>query len=137
MWVFSKTGFVSIVAHRDDPDALMVRGRTREDVENYVDATGPPRFHGPASVGEVYETPDGDYRWRVVMSRGAATAGVAGLCMAIDYDNFKDACHELNEPDRDMALMRVWSAMNNLQRNRHPLPGEGRTQATLFPWDEQ
>lgn len=134
MWMFSKTGFVSIVEHRDDPDALMIRGRTREDVENFVDASGPPEFHGPASVGEVYETPDGDYRWRVVMSRGACAASVAGMCMAIDYDNFKDAVHDLGEPDRDRAMMQVWGAMYGLQRSRHGLPGENETQVSI-PWE--
>ncbi|MFN8150301.1 MAG: hypothetical protein U0R24_04125 [Solirubrobacterales bacterium] len=33
MWLFTTQGFYSVVAHRDDPETLIVRGRTREDIE--------------------------------------------------------------------------------------------------------
>ena len=33
MWVFLSDAFLSIVAHRDDPDALLVRARRQGDIE--------------------------------------------------------------------------------------------------------
>ena len=33
MWVFTETGFVSAVAHRDNPEILIVRSRDRHSIE--------------------------------------------------------------------------------------------------------
>ena len=33
MWVMTTQGFYSVVAHRDEPDSVIVRARTSEDIE--------------------------------------------------------------------------------------------------------
>ena len=33
MWLFTETGFVSAVRHREDPDLLVVRARDRQSLE--------------------------------------------------------------------------------------------------------
>ena len=33
MWLMTTRGFYSVVEHRDDADRLLVRARTREDIE--------------------------------------------------------------------------------------------------------
>lgn len=111
MWVFAKTGFVSIVAHRDNPNHLLVRARVRQDLENFRETISPEVTHG---IGDVIETPEADYRWRCTISRAAVADGLVHLALGMDYDNFKNAVH--GEPARDRAYMDVWGAMYGLQR---------------------
>ena len=33
MWIFTSTGFVSAVVHRDDADLIVVRARDRESLQ--------------------------------------------------------------------------------------------------------
>lgn len=108
MWLFSKSGFVSIVAHREQTDKLLVRGRFKEDIDNIRDLL--------AAGGEVvspFEDRGADYRYRLVCSRVACAQIIAGLVESIDYDNFKSAVH--GDPIRDRAYMGCWSAMSAAQ----------------------
>ena len=43
MWIFTTQGFYSAVEHREDPDRLIVRARTREDIEALRGADPGPR----------------------------------------------------------------------------------------------
>lgn len=104
MWLFTANGFVSAVAHRDKPGMLLVRARRRDDLLGIAEHAG----------AEIIETPRADYRWRCEVPREAFAEFCRRQAMAIDYDNFKDACH--GEPARDRALMQVWSAMHAIQR---------------------
>ena len=52
MWIFLKDAFLSVVANRDDPNCLLVRGRFAGDIER----TFPE--------ADVVETPHADYRLR-------------------------------------------------------------------------
>ncbi len=115
MWIFSKSGFVSVVKHRDKPGFVLVRGRTEADVTNFRDACGGPRVGYP-----VAHTPEADYLYRVAMPAVIASNGVASLCLDIDYDNFKNAVHERDEPTRDRAMVRVWQAMHDYQEAIRP-----------------
>jgi len=110
MWVFAKTGFVSIVEHRDNPNHLLVRGRVRQDVENFRNYVGEEARYG---VGEIIETNNADYRWRCTVLRASVADALVRITLDIDYDNFKDAVH--GEVERDHAYMGVWRAMHNLQ----------------------
>lgn len=114
MWVFSKSGFVSIVAHRNKPGFVMVRGRKQEDVENFRDACE------SLLPLEVVHTPEADYICRVTMPALTAMTGMVSLMVGIDYYNFKDAVHERDEPTRDRAMMRVWRAMHDYQEATRP-----------------
>lgn len=115
MWIFSKSGFVSVVQHRDKPGFVLVRGRTEADVTNFRDACGGPRVGYP-----VEHTPEADYLYRVAMPAVIATSGMVVLMGGIDYGNFKNAVHERDEPTRDRAMMRVWQAMHDYQEATRP-----------------
>ncbi len=60
MWIFSTQGFYSAVEHREDPERIIVRCRTREDLEAL-------REQIPGL--EPFEDPAADYRWRAIVSR--------------------------------------------------------------------
>lgn len=112
MWVFSKTGFVSIVKHKYIPGSLMIRARVREDLEQFIavldEVTG--------SKHSLKETPDGDYAFRTTATKKAVAEAITRQINDLDYVNFKNSVH--GDADRDSAYMSVWSAMYGLQRDK-------------------
>ncbi len=95
MWVITTQGFYSAVAHRDEPDTVIVRARTRDDIEAL-------RRQIPGI--EPFEDATADYRHRAVVGRAEWVAAVAQLASAIDYDNFKDEVAERPGPGKGLAL---------------------------------
>jgi hypothetical protein len=69
--------FISIVAHKDQPHALLVRARAGTDI---------PRLFPAARV---VCTPAADYRYRAVIPRAAVAAVIADKIAGITYTNFK------------------------------------------------
>lgn len=108
MWLLTVQGFYSVVAHRDDPDMLLVRARARDDIEAL-------REQIPAL--EPFEDPGADYRHRAVVSRAEWVAALAQLVAAVDYDNFKDAVAARQGGARSGLYGRVWSTLRGLQRD--------------------
>lgn len=108
MWLFTPTGFLSIVADREHHGNLLVRARARADIEAFVVATGAP---APT------ERPDRDYRWRTSVPAQVVATYVAGQVAAIDYENFKNAVAERHGHDRAHRYAEVWSVMHRLQQD--------------------
>ena len=117
MWIFSRTGFVSIVAHKSQPGKLVVRARVREDLEQFAKLLDDITGEGHA----VTETPGRDYRFRTTATKDAVAQALARQVADLDYTNFKDAVH--GDPQRDSTYLDVWGAMHRLQldklRQRH------------------
>ena len=101
MWVFTTAGFVSAVAHRTKPDSLMVRARAKYALDELAHHSGTT----------IEDTPTVDYPFRITVTRELFGKWVAAVVRDIDYDNFKDAAHDLGDARYDRALMQVWSAM--------------------------
>ncbi len=120
MWIFSKTGFVSVTDNPSKPDTCLVRARTKEDLVDFIKTPSPHReFKVDAAwvrkqVRKIKETPARDYRWRVVLPKGSVQTIIEDQLDAIDYTNVKDATDK-GEPARHAAMLRVWSAMIGLQ----------------------
>lgn len=101
MWIMLNNAFLSIVAHRDQPDNLCVRARVAGDIEAV--------FPG----AEVTHTPNADYAYRSVLSRALVAQDIAiNIRHAINYDNFKNS---VSDNDRHEAYLRCWGAMRDLQ----------------------
>ncbi len=103
MWIFLNDAFLSVVAHRHQPNALLVRARVAGDLERV--------FPGV----DVAMTPSADYRYRATVSREEVARVLAEQVAGIGYDNFKNS---VTQHDRHDAYFRCWSAMNELQRER-------------------
>lgn len=115
MWIFLNNAFVSAVAHRDKPDALMVRARLRGDLEAIF----------PDLAGQIEQTDRADYRFRVTITRERFAAVLADTARSIDYPNFKDSIADERRHD---AYFRVWSVMRNAQEEQHHVePDKGMT----------
>jgi hypothetical protein len=109
VWVFSRTGFVSIVEHKTVPGKLIVRARVREDLEQFAKLLDDITGEGHA----VRETPSHDYRFRTTATKDAAAQALARQVTDLDYMNFKDAVH--GDPQRDDAYL---SPLANVWLNR-------------------
>lgn len=108
MWLTTTQGFYSVVAHREDPDTLIVRCRTREDLEAL-------RSQVPGL--DPFEDPAADYRHRAHVSRAEWLAAVAQLTTEVDYDNFKSAVARTQGHDRAALYAGIWAKLLELQRD--------------------
>lgn len=93
MWIFLNDSALSIVADRDRPGCLLVRGRVAGDIE----------IAFPKAV--VRTTPDADYRYRASVPKQEVADAVSARVNAISYDNFKDSCLSA----RHRAYMGLWA----------------------------
>jgi len=113
MWLFTRHGFYSVVQDKANDRHVQVRARIKDDLE------GLTRFVHKAMGAElsaIISTPNADYSYRIVVEKVLWVKIAATLASDIDYTNFKDEIH--GEEDRDVTYLKVWSAMNELQRKR-------------------
>lgn len=107
MWLFTSEGFVSVVAHSEKPDTLLVRARDEDSLLSLVEATGATLRH----------TPSNDYPYRIEALRQAFSAWLADQVLDLDYTNYK--AHMWSErPEFGDALHEVWVAMYQVTPNR-------------------
>lgn len=100
MWICLNNAFLSIVAHRDQPEMLLVRGRREGDIEAvFPDA-------------EVSVTPRADYLCRAVIPREVVADVIATQAQGIPYDNFKASVRDGALHD---AYLSMWGVMRRLQ----------------------
>lgn len=105
MWIMTTTGFVSLVADRDDATKLQVRARIADDItDTFPNA-------------EVFVADGADYRYRAVLDRHEVAQRLANAVLDIDYDShFKDVAIEASaHPGRTRAYYGVWTALADLQ----------------------
>lgn len=105
MWVFTETGFVSIVRHWDRPGYLLVRARDKQSLRDI----------SLAENINVLKTPDNDYPYRVIVSDKAVAAWTKSMIGSIDYTNFKSRVQITRGKKYADALLKVWSAMFDVE----------------------
>ena len=106
MWIFSD-GFISVVAHNEKPDTLLVRARDEDSLLSLVEATGATLRH----------TPNNDYPYRIEALREAFSAWLAEQASNISYSNYKSEMWS-QRPEFGDALHDVWVAMHQVTPNR-------------------
>ena len=106
MWVFTTSGFYSVVAHRTRHGHVIVRARTREDIEALSD-----RIRGL----KIQDNAGSDYRFRAEVRKADWQNALASLAGAIDYHNFKNTVAERQGHDRARIYSGVWSLLRALQ----------------------
>lgn len=118
MWLHSKIGFFSAVAHYYRPGYLVVRARFEQDIRALCGVVAEIEGTAPKPM----LTPGRDYRYRI--SIGNVTWGrvLARLAEEITYHNFKGAVH--GDPIRDRAYGRCWTAMRDAQREAAERPSK-------------
>ena len=107
MWLFTSEGFISVVAHSEKPNLLLVRGRDEGSLLSLVEATGATLRH----------TPSNDYPYRIEVLRTAYSAWLVDQMSNLDYTNYK--AHMWSQrPEFGDALHDVWVAMHQVTTNR-------------------
>ena len=96
MWIFQNDSFLSIVAFRDKPGVLLVRGRKAGDIEAVF-----PKAKSRENEGT-------DYQFRADVPAEEVAEAMAERIRAIGYGNFKDSVED--EP-RHNAYTDVWTVM--------------------------
>jgi hypothetical protein len=102
MWLFTNTGFVSAVSNGMD---LMVRARDRESLQPIAES----------AHTEIISTPQNDYPYRVIVSHEFFANWVAHMVRGIAYKNFKSEVAATRGREFAHPLMKVWSAMREVE----------------------
>jgi hypothetical protein len=102
MWLFTNTGFVSAVSNGQD---LMVRARDKESLEPLAEA----------AKTEIISTPKNDYPYRVIVTHEIFSKWAAHMASGITYKNFKSEVAATRGYDFAHPLMKVWSAMHQVE----------------------
>ena len=114
MWIFTRHGFISVVAHREEPNTMLVRARCATHLQAILPGA------------QVHCTPHADYRFRATVSKEMFLGRLLGELGDIDYDNFKNTIPDSEYHD---AAMEVWQVMHKIQ------PGSNLYKHHLSPYN--
>lgn len=103
MWIFLNCAMLSIVAHRNEPNKLLVRARDQGDIERV--------FPG----AQTWEDEQADYRYRAVIPRDQVARAIGECAAGIAYPNFKAS---VRDDERHDWYMDVWNAGHRYQQTR-------------------
>jgi len=105
MWIFTQTGFVSVVRHYSQPEIVVVRARDRESLEVLATAAGV----------SVEQTPVNDYPYRVHVPQEDFSDWLLNCIGSLDYTNFKNRVHDTRGGNFASTLMSVWETMHEVE----------------------
>ena len=94
MWLALSNGWLSIVAHRDKPECLLVRARNENHIESYF------------PDADMYTDVDADYPYRADIHRDVVADVMTEYVYDIQYDNYKNS---VNEEAYHDTLIGVWN----------------------------
>ena len=110
MWIASKLGFYSIV---QKGGTFHVRARARKDLLNLVAATSSDL--GP---GQISESPEADYRWRIVLPAEDMKPVWDALAASVDYPNFKSQIASTpDQRDKLPIYHEIWHLLYDYQQS--------------------
>lgn len=101
MWIIGTDGIYSVVAHKDDPDQLLVRSRSEKDIDYFksiMDELGLEPLSSKV-YGDKF-----DYPWRYYCQKDDVTTAFAKIMSDIEYANFKSAAPS----ERGSMLMSIY-----------------------------
>jgi hypothetical protein len=101
MWLFTETGFVSAVQHRDNKDLLVVRARDRVSLEPLAEF----------AETEITTNPLADYPYRTIVQKNEFSLWVSTQIDFLGYPNFKSQVAVTRGKNFARTLGSVWSVM--------------------------
>jgi hypothetical protein len=114
--MYTKHGMVSVVCCLDESGEiqdhlLIVRSRTFQDLSDVLEEGGFTERRN-----SILYTPRSDYAFRIKMLKTEVMHLVQKITRDIDYDNFKNACHD--DPDKKRMLTATWQAAVTYQSRK-------------------
>ena len=107
MWIFTTSGFASVIQDTEDDDTLVVRARVASDLDEIREIID--------ELSPTICTPSRDYPYRASVRRLAFALGLTRLAMRINYKNFKSAIGARQGWDREALYAQVWQVMNGAE----------------------
>lgn len=108
MWLFTETGFVSVVQNFEEKGRLVTRARDEKSLEGLSEAAGTP----------IVSTPGRDYPFRVFIDRETFSAWVTNQIDALDYTNYKSRMWQTRGVQFAESLHEVWAAMHGVTEGK-------------------
>ena len=108
MWLFTKTGFYSIVEKPEDAPRLTIRARDRGDLVRLKKRYLP-------EMSKIVELEVSDYQFRAFAPRQAVARAMSRIASEINYSNFKDEVLREQGASRAALYHRVWAVLFELQ----------------------
>lgn len=105
MWLFTKTGFISVVRDRESGHELVVRARDRESLEplsQFLDA-------------RIACSPNGDYPYRLFIEESRFKDWLLVQVITLNYFNFKTEVRRQRKDKFVDALHDVWAIMHGVE----------------------
>ena len=120
MFLFTETGLLSVVAHFDNPDVLVVRARDEISLKE------------PSEAAEVLivATPANDYPYRIHVGRDVFAEWLLEQVSSLNYTNYKSHMVQTRGHEFTEALHAVWAAMHAIESPR--VTQEDRDQAAKW-----
>lgn len=103
MWLFTTTGFISIVEH--DANQLVVRARDSLSLSPLAQSYNL----------DIRSTPTADYPYRLLLSKDHFKNYLHNQAGLIDYKNFKSEVATKRGKSFANVLAKVWSAMHGVE----------------------
>ena len=103
MWLFTSSGFISIV--EKDADRLAVRARDSLSLSSLAQSYGV----------EIRTTPTADYPYRIFITKDQFKNWLSNQPGQIEYKNFKSQVSITRGKNFANALLKVWSAMHAIE----------------------
>jgi hypothetical protein len=103
MWLFTSSGFISIV--EKDADRLAVRARDSLSLSSLAQSYGV----------EIRSTPTADYPYRIFITKDQFKNWLSNQPGQIDYKNFKSEVSITRGKNFANALLKVWSVMHAIE----------------------
>ena len=102
MWVFTQTGFISVVDYGTKGGYLTARSRDRQSLE----------ILSEIADSRIEFTPARDYQYRTLVKREDLSEFLTLQVETLNYSNFKDQVHDTLGDTYYHACGDVWVAMN-------------------------
>jgi len=114
MWLFTSSGFISIV--EKDADHLAVRARDSLSLSSLAQSYGV----------EIRSTPTADYPYRIFITKDQFKNWLSNQPGQIEYKNFKSQVSITRGKNFANALLKVWSTMHAVEDKQARSSNENR-----------
>ena len=102
MWLFTNTGFISIINKNGAFEARARDLKSLQPLAQFADTT-------------IIKTPEADYPYRVVTTPDCVSQWVAEQVASIFYSNFKNEVYLTRGLEFSKPLHKVWSVMHDVE----------------------
>jgi len=128
MWLFSETGFVSVVQDPQDKNKMVVRGRDMESLKPLVE-----RYDA-----KIVQLKNRDYPHRVFLTREQFVDWLVELGETLKYTNYKTRAGQARGHDFTRPLHTVWSTMLELEDLGKPKNKQTyRRGVNAYDWNDE